>query len=99
MSFAVFLYPLGAGESTPIGATPPALMDIVVQALWDCLVFLGPCGDVAVRPLLWACMEPLWGPLTLLFAIVGIYGDVIGPWGLLTLLFAIVGIYGDVIGP
>ena len=39
-----------------------------------------------------------WGPVTLLSAIIGVYGAFRRPWGPVTLLSAIIGVFGNVIG-
>ena len=76
----------GAGEPAPVIAIAPALMDIDVLALGGRLTFLAQFSSPG-------------GPLTLLSAIMGVYGTVQRPWGPLTLLSTIVGVYGDVLGP
>ena len=39
-----------------------------------------------------------WGPVSLLSAIIGVYGAFRRPWGPVTLLSAIIGVFGNVIG-
>ena len=76
----------GGGEPAPVSAITPALMDIDVQVLGGRLMILAPFSGPE-------------GPVTLLSAIMGVYGAVRRPLGPVTLLSAIMGMYGAVRRP
>ena len=56
------------------------------------------CNTLCVSTRRLGAVQWPWGAVTLLSAIIGVYGAFRRPWGPLTLLSAIIGVFGNVIG-